>query len=422
MHQNKTNNNLFNTLFIMKKIILSLALLASLTANAQDKPINNKSAMNKADAALTAAKADPKNINYEKLAEAEELIAPCLTEGLAKDMPKTWFIAGNIQSLYMNKMLQDRAANDGQMDIEKFFENQYKIVKYFAECDRLEHTPDAKGKMPKEEYRPIIQPMAKNCRNNLRNAGGMLASSNPSKSIEYIDFYVSSADYSIFTGLEDVKIANDSTMADVYYYQATAYKAKGDTVSALPILDKAMASKQYGKYACGELAQYYQQKEDKVNARKYIDYGFTNFPDLPQFGKWLLAAQNAAGEKDQALETIEKLKQLYPDDEYAYLMKGQILFEQEKFKEAEQAFMEASNNFPDNSNCLLMAARSSWMYANHNTKDKEAIPHTIELFKQVEAANPDDPSLWGESLYILFNNSNQLDKAKLYKKYYSAAK
>ena len=166
----------------MKKILLACMLFAAMTANAQ-KPLNNKGVMNKADAALTASKSDPKNINYEKLAEAQELIESCMKEGVAKDMSKTWFIAGSIQSLYMNKMLADRAANDGKMDFEAFFDNQYKIVKYFSECDRLEHTPDAKGKMPKEEYRPSIQPIAKNCRGNLRNAGGMLANTNPDKSI-----------------------------------------------------------------------------------------------------------------------------------------------------------------------------------------------------------------------------------------------
>jgi len=405
----------------MKKMILACAVLAAMTANAQ-KPLNNKSAVTKAETALNDAKKDPKNINYDKLAEAQTLIEPCMAEGLAKDMPKTWFIAGNIQSLYMNKMLADRAANDGKMDFGAFFDNQYKIVKYFAECDRLEHTPDAKGKMPKEEYRPIIQSMAKNCRGNLRNAGGMLANSDPAKSIEYINYYIESADYSIFQGLDEVKLANDSTMGDIYYYLGTAYKVKGDTASALPALDKALASKQYGKYACGELAQYYQNKGDKANARKYIDLGFAQYSELPQFGKWLLAAQHSEGDKDGALQTIEKLKQLYPDDDYAYLLKGQIYFEQEKFQEAEKAFLEAKDQFPDNANCLVMAARSAWMYANRNTSDKEAMNHTIDLFKQVEEANPEDPSLWGESLYILYNNSNQLDKAKLYKKYYNPAK
>lgn len=405
----------------MKKMILACALLAGMTANAQ-KPLNNKSVVTKAETALNEAKKDPKNINYDKVAEAQSLIESCMSEGLAKDMPKTWFIAGNIQSLYMNKMLADRAANDGKMDFNAFFDNQYKIVKYFAECDRLEHTADAKGKMPKEEYRSIIQPMAKNCRSNLRNAGGMLANSDPAKSIEYINYYIESADFTIFQGLNDVKLANDSTMGDIYYYLGTAYKVKGDTASALPILDKALASKQYGKYACGELAQYYQNKGDKANARKYIELGFAQYSELPQFGKWLLAAQHAGGETDAALQTIEKLKQLYPDDDYAYLLKGQIYFEKENFQEAEKAFLEAKDQFPENSNCLVMAARSAWMYANRNTSDKAAMNHTIDLFKQVEEANPEDPSLWGESLYILYNNSNQMDKAKLYKKYYNPSK
>lgn len=46
----------------------------------------------------------------------------------------------------------------------------------------------------------------------------------------------------------------------------------------------------------------------------------------------------------------------------------------------------------------------------------------ISLFKQLEAANPEDPELWGESLYILYNNTQQAALAAPYKKYYNASK
>ena len=101
----------------MKKIIIACALLVAMAANAQ-KPLNNKGQLTKAETTLTEALKDPKNVNYEKLAQAEELIAPCMKEGVAMEMPKTWFIAGRIETIKMAKMLNDRAANGGQMDYD----------------------------------------------------------------------------------------------------------------------------------------------------------------------------------------------------------------------------------------------------------------------------------------------------------------
>ena len=44
----------------------------------------------------------------------------------------------------------------------------------------------------------------------------------------------------------------------------------------------------------------------------------------------------------------------------------------------------------------------------------------INLFLQLEKENPEDPELWGESLYILYNNTQQTALANQYKKYYKS--
>lgn len=400
----------------MKKIIIACALLAAMTVNAQ-KPINNKGQVNKAELTLNEALKDPKNVNYEKLTEAEELITPCLKEGLAKDMPKTWFIAGRIESIKMNKMLTDRVANDGQMDYDAFFENQYNIVKYFSECDRLEHTPDAKGKLPKEEYRPQIQQTAKQCRANLRIAGGQNASKNPEKAIFYINEYNNSAGYTIFEGVEDVQ--NDKEAADVAYFLATALKAKGDTEAALPELEKALESPQYGKGALGEIATYYQKKGDKEAALKYYKMGWEKYSDEPIFGRMLLSTQLGLEDYDAALETIQQLKAQFPDDDFAYSTEGNILFRNKKYAEAKNAYLTAYEKNSEEANNLRGAAQSAWMQLSTDSKNKELTNETLDLYQKYEAIAPEETAVWGEPLYILYTNSQQPDKAKAYKKYYS---
>ena len=400
----------------MKKLLIACALLAAMTASAQ-KPLNNKSQMNKAETTMQEAMKDPKNVNYEKLAEAEELISSCTKEGVAKDMPKTWFIAGRIETIKMNKMLTDRVANDGKMDYDAFFENQEKIVRYFAECDRLEHTPDAKGKLPKEEYRPQIQQTAKQCRANLRIAGGQNATKNPDKAIYYINTYKESAGYTIFQGIPEIQ--NDPEMPDVAYYLATALKKKGDNDAAAVELEKALESKSYGKGALGELATYYQQKGDKENAVKYYLMGWEKYQDEPIFGRMLLSQQLQSEDFDGALKTIAQIKERFPDDDFALSAEGNINFRNKKYAEAKTAYLAAYEKSPSTTNYIQGAAQSAWMQLTADNKNKTLMAETLDLYKQLEAALPDEPSVWGEQLYVLYTNNQQLDKAKAYKKYHA---
>jgi hypothetical protein len=65
-----------------------------------------------------------------------------------------------------------------------------------------------------------------------------------------------------------------------------------------------------------------------------------------------------------------------------------------------------------------MAARSAWMIAQTNGSKKADLEEAIRLFTELEKATPNEPDYWGESLYILYNNTQQTAQAAKYKKYY----
>ena len=141
----------------MKKfIIICAAMLAvSCTMFGQDKEAEKarKAAlkeatkqMDEADAALSTAstvyqalKTDPSNAdNLAKfgaaLSNAESLITTAVkNETVGKD-PRAWNIAGRIETIKMNRLLEQRQAT-GEMDLNEFFENQFNIVDYFSKCD-----------------------------------------------------------------------------------------------------------------------------------------------------------------------------------------------------------------------------------------------------------------------------------------------
>lgn len=399
----------------MKKVLLCALVMAAGTAFAQ------KSNLNKANVALTAFNANPKELKYEKLDEAWGLIQLAMEHPQTAVMADTWNTAARIQVFYMNKMLNDRNVT-GELDTKKFFENQKQIVELYSKCDELEHTPNNKGKLPKEVYRPLNQQVAKGARANLRNAGGMLAVSDPDLSIMYINYYNESAKNSIFTGLTDIADP-DSVVGDINYYLATAYKTKGDEENAIVALEKSLTSKQYGKFACGELVMLCDKLGKTEMKDKYIKYGYDNYKDMSQYGQWLLTSLLEKQDWDASLVLCDEMITTFPDDKFAYYNKGRVLYELKKYAEATDAYARAAEVDSDNAEALSMAGRSAMMIAQVNQSNKtvreEALNNAIGFFQRVESAYPEKSDLYGYELYVCYTNLNQPAKAKPYKQYYS---
>ncbi len=400
----------------MKKIILSCALaLAAGTAFAQQSNVN------RAEMALGRATQNPKEIDYEEVDKAWEFIQLAMVHEKSINNPQTWDLAGRIQSMYMNKMLNDRNVT-GELDEKKFFENQKMIIEYYLKCDDVEHTPNAKGKMPKEVFRPKNVNVVKSIRPNLRNAGGMLSTSDPDLSIMYINYYNETGKHPIFTGMTDIADSETAT-GDLAYYLATAYKTKGDTVNAIPALEKALASDEYGKYACGELIMILDKLGKTEEKNKFIQIGYEKYPELAQYGQWLLADKLEKKDWDASLKLCDELIQRFPEDMYAHYNKGRVLFELKRFEDAIAAYVQASEVEPGNVEVLSMAGRSAMMNANINADKKEirdaAFAQAIDFFERVKSIAPEKTDLYGYELYVCYKNTNQNAKAKPYEKYYS---
>ena len=188
----------------------------------------------------------------------------------------------------------------------------------------------------------------------------------------------------------------------------------------------------YKGIAYQSLANYYSQKGDKAKQNEYLKQGIEALKgDAEQASSRatfvVILMQNCfqMEDIDGFRKAAEIMKTEYPDNENAvnaYLMEGQLAFESKDFLKAKDIFMQASEKYPSEPKGLLMAARSAWMHAQNNGSKKDDMEAAINLFKQLEAANPEDPELWGESLYILYNNTQQSALAAPYKKYYNASK
>ena len=191
----------------------------------------------------------------------------------------------------------------------------------------------------------------------------------------------------------------------------------------------------YKGLAYQSLSNYYREK-DKVKQNKYLKDGIEALKDDPEqkdlrtnFAFILMQNLYNGGEysdnKESLKSAIQLIKNEFSDDENAvnaYLMEGQIAFDEQNYKVAKDIYTTAKEKYPDEIRCLVMAARSAWMIAQTNGSKKPDLEEAIKLFKELEAQTPSEPEYWGESLYILYNNTQQTALANQYKKYYKGGK
>jgi uncharacterized protein HemY len=133
----------------------------------------------------------------------------------------------------------------------------------------------------------------------------------------------------------------------------------------------------------------------------------------------LMSSQFNAEDYDGCMQTIQKMKAQFPDDDTAYSIEGHINFKNKKYAEARASYLAAYEKNSEATNNLQGAAQAAWMQLSNDNKNKELQKETLDLYKKFESAAPDQASVWGEALYILYTNTQQPNLAKAYKKYYS---
>ena len=426
----------------MKKfIIICAAMLAvSCTMFGQDKEAEKarKAAlkeatkqMDEADAALSTAttvyqalKTDPSNAdNLAKfgaaLSNAESLITTAVkNETVGKD-PRAWNIAGRIETIKMNRLLEQRQAT-GEMDLNEFFENQFNIVNYFSKCDACEKLPDEKGNPRKVVFHDINQQLARGPRQNLLIAGSNLFDKNPDACIKYLNLYFDSFKDPFFAGLD---LENTDTMKyDANFILASAYIEKGDTATAVPYLEKAIPSHNYGQNAIFLLMQ--ANKDNTAEKIKYMKMGYEKYPQQAAFYKNLYQEYMNEKKFDDARAVLDQVIETNEDTEekaWASYYKAATFYNESKNQEAFDAFVKATELKEDYVEAFEGAGNCAWKLAMDNDKNKAVAKawydKAITYYEKVREMAPDNPDKWGYFLYAIYNNSGNAAKAKEFQKY-----
>ena len=405
----------------MKRILLVSALMAIGTAS-----FAQKSTLNKVKMMLDEAMADKKAIKYDKIDDAWQQIQSCMQDPVTSVMGETYYTAGRIQAAYMTKMLNDRSTT-GQMDMSKFFDNQYTLVDLFSKANKCDNTPDAKGKLKKaeeiEKNRLMYQQIASGPRSNLVIAASNLATTDPERCVKFVTRFDETFDEPLFAGVNNPSL--DTLRIDAYYFLATAKKSlaktSADTTALIPILEKALGSKTYGVMACSDLMTIYKQRDQMDKWLEIAEKGMAIDPGQKFFPKVLLEYYMNKHQWDKMLGMCDILKERFPDDDFAQYSKGVMYFQQNKFTDAVKAFKEAAEITGTNAEAWSSAGTSTWKLAMDNRNKVDVctnyINEAIGYFKKAEEFAPDTPRLWGYFLYQAYTTLKKPAEAAKYKSY-----
>lgn len=423
----------------MKKIMFLAALgFFTLTANAQSKEELKaiKEATKEAEKQVKKAKEgyemsipNPqygrKETDYTKLDAAKALIKEALANKYNELNPAAYSTAVDILNEYYKKYEGQIKAGD-ESNKEEYINIAADMVKNAIKADSLENINPKKKeveykathiKLQQVSANPLIQCLmaAQNYSNsesqNDLKKGASLATL-------VIDAFTKS---NLMSDFENPEKENWITYSKAFKAQSLQ-AIEGTDPNAIEAAWVDLIGTKYESTAYSALANYFREK----NPNKYMEYlqkGMEKAtPETyPNFAFLLMQYQFNNDKKDDCLKTIQDIKAKCPDNENtinAYLMEGQIYFEKKQFDKAEALFAEAVQKFPNDERAITMPAKSAWMKAQ-TSGDKKDMQHAIDEFKKLESTHPAEPDLWGEPLYILYNNTGNIAARDKYKKYYS---
>ncbi len=436
----------------MKKIALFVGclLLMSTGAYAQDKEAlkaqkeaqkeakaNLKKANNTYEMSIPNAQYGRKETNFEKLATALPFIDAAIKSEYTSSEAETWKVAALIQNEYYKKLENETKADpDNAQLLQSFIDCSEKMVTYCTKYDSLlAINPKAKADVKDKDHKQY-QIMGVNPAIQLLQAAQNASNSDDqaelAKGAKYSEkFLYTMEKTNLMKDFKHESLESWITYAKAFRAQSYLNLKDASEAKIVEAYEELMKTS-YKGIAYQSLANYYNQKNDKAKQNKYLAEGIealkgdTEQKDLrANFVTILMQNCFQAGDNEGFKKAAAILKADYPDNDNtvnAYLMEGQLAFEAKDYTKAKQIFIEASGKYPEETKCILMAARSAWMYAMNNGSKKADIDETIKLFKKLEAAEPNEPDMWGESLYVLYNNTQQTALAAKYKKYYKNQK
>ncbi|MDR2384569.1 MAG: hypothetical protein LBD80_02735 [Tannerella sp.] len=321
----------------MKKLFLTLGLcIAVSVAFGQKKAV--------AEALRLAKDAKP------NFGEARTKIKAALANEETKNDPKTWYTAGQIESIVIDGEITKQVLGK-QPDEATMYAALENLYPYFIKAYELDNLPNEKGKV-KPKYTKDMKAILRADLPYYINGGiYFFEKQDFKKAYAFFDDYIEISDSKLMKEgeKEGVEVPVDSSYIYANYYAALASSQLNDHNIAIAAMKRA-AKQEYNQYEVFQyLAEEYRNIADTVNFEATLGQGHALFPKDPYFLFNLINIYIQTGRNEKAIDYINTAITNDPANANLYDVAGRIYESGFKnLEKAEEYFIKAIERDSEN--------------------------------------------------------------------------
>ena len=386
-----------------------------------------------------------------KTAEALEVLKSSFDNPKTTKFAEIYNQAGKLVSTQFNPELMKAAQNE-PLDTAKFISSLNEMVDYFTKSYVAEHTPDAKGKMPKVKFSPENTRVLLGCQDYFFYAGIFLNQNrDKAGAYEYFNKHLQFVNNPALADKRDSLIqAKAQNYAQASYYcSMLAYEMKkwDDVLRQTQELLHNKELLAEAKIPVRDL--YLMRFEANLTGKKdtlaYVNdlkHAIDNIEDNQAFMESLVAVYNEKNDVKSAEETANEMVAKNPQSKSAWFIKGYVDMNlKHDYAAARNAFDKALELDP---NYLEAMANKAYCYINEvvtnrqnggykyagsnldRVKGQKAVDlynkelkeirgyfeKALPLMEKVRELAPERSRLWASALEQIYSNLNQKAKAE----------
>ena len=420
-------------MIMMKKLLLSVTLMLAVAVSfgqaLSKEELKNQKRQKKA---LMGLIADAEKSILNDPAAAINALKPAI-EGDHKELVANeaylWYVLANAKLAIVNQENLKHSENK-PYDANKLYRYSYEIFEHLTLCDKLDNTPDAKGKV-KPQYSEQIKKILYETRNQLFNGGAHFYNEEDfNLAFNLFDTFISSAEH---PRLVEFKLNDNAQLAEInrmaaYYSSLCGMRLeKYDLV--LKNIDLAVQDSANAESAYEFKSQALVNLGDTTAWLATLKDCATKYPDNVYFYQSLIQYYDSKNQQDELMKFADDMIAREPSNALFTYVKGYILQQNEKLEEAIEWYKKALEVDPNYESALgnlglcylQLAQKFSNSEASMNIKDKAKMNkdkeilnayyrNALPLYEKLRELAPDKQNLWLNGLAQCYYNLNMDDK------------
>lgn len=418
---------------MMKKLLLSVTLMLAVAVTfgqgLSKEELKNQKRQKKA---LMGLIADAEKSILNDPAGAINALKPAIEgdhKALVANEPYLWYVLANAKLAIVNQENLKRSENKS-FDANKLYRYCYEIFEHLTLCDKLDNTPDAKGKV-KPQYSEQIKKILYENRNQLFNGGAHFYNEEDfNLAFNLFDTFITSAEhprlvefelnsneqlaeinrmgayYASLCGMRlenyelvlkhiDLAVLDSANAESAYEFKSQALVNLGDTAAWLTTLKECAAKYPANVYFYQSLIQYYDSKNQQDELMKFADDMIAREPGnaLFTYVKGYILQQNE--KQEEAIEWYKKALEADPNYESALGNLG-------------LCYLQLAQKFSNSETSINIKDKAKMK------KDKEILDayyrDALPLYERLRQIAPDKHNLWINGLSQCYYRLNMDDK------------